>query len=99
MKRLVITTISLFCNHNIVKINNLFKFLFKFLLFFACLFVSLYNTFLLHFRTTYTCMYQKIIKNLRELTNRDQESIIPGEIKTYNVMFMVTEDLPTHLLL
>lgn len=38
-------------------------------------------------------------ENLRELTNRDKESIIPGEIKAYNVMFMVTEDLPTHLLL
>lgn len=39
------------------------------------------------------------MENLRELTNRDKKSIIPGEIKAYNVMFMVTEDLPTHLLL
>lgn len=70
------------------------------LLFFACLFVSLYNTFLLHFGITCTgTWYLKIMENSRELTNRDQESIIPGEIEAYNIMLMVTEDLLTHLLL
>lgn len=39
------------------------------------------------------------MENSRELTNRDQESIIPGKIEAYNVMLMVTEDLSTHLLL
>lgn len=39
------------------------------------------------------------MENLREFINRDKEFIIFGEIKVYNVMFMVIEDFFIYLLL